>query len=414
MKLLTLFVLCVLTFARAQDTIPGFALHDGDRVVFYGDSITQNGGYTRLVEAYARSRFQAWDLRFYNAGVGGDTTKGGGAGEVGLRLERDVISLKPTVVTIMLGMNDGGYGKLAPATLAGFTERLRAMVVKLQGALPGVRIYLIRTSPFDDIARAPEFNPGYNETLRQLGEAVTAIGREQKLGVIDFGQAVNDGIRAVAKDNRELARQILPDRVHPSPSGHLIMGATLLRAWHAPALVARVQLDAQTGKLVATERTQISALSAAPGKIEWSELDEALPLPLNWTDADTELAQMAGARLESLDEEPLVITGLPAGRYEVRIDDSSIGTFTAVDLAGGVNLALLSTPMRWQAYPVRWGAENGQEVQRIRRGLQFAAGNEASLSAAAEVLAGRDESDQRARSLGIKPKPRHYQVILVP
>ncbi len=414
MKLLTLILLCGLAAARAQETAPGFALHDGDRVVFYGDSITQNGGYTRLVEAYARSRFPAWDLRFYNAGVGGDTTKGGGSGDVGLRLERDVISLKPTVVTIMLGMNDGGYRKLDAATLTGFTERLRAMVVKLKAALPGVRIYLIRTSPFDDLARAPDFDPGYDETLRQLGEAVTAIGREQQLEVIDFGQAVNDGIRAVAKDSRGLARQILPDRVHPGPAGHLIMAATLLRAWHAPALVARVQLDAQAGKLVNAERTQVTALSIAPGKIEWSELDEALSLPLNWTDGDTELAQMAGARLESLDDEPLVITGLPAGRYEVRIDDEQIGTFNAGELAGGVNLARENTPMRWQAFSVRWGAENGHEVQRVRRGLQFAAGSDPGLSAAAEVLAARDESDQRARSAGIKPKPRHYQVIMVP
>ena len=48
-------------------------------------------------------------MRFYNAGVGGDTVRGGGAGPIDVRLERDVIALKPTVVTVMLGMNDGGY-----------------------------------------------------------------------------------------------------------------------------------------------------------------------------------------------------------------------------------------------------------------------------------------------------------------
>jgi hypothetical protein len=35
--------------ARAGTPAP-FALRDGDRVVFYGDSITQDGGYARLVE----------------------------------------------------------------------------------------------------------------------------------------------------------------------------------------------------------------------------------------------------------------------------------------------------------------------------------------------------------------------------
>jgi len=59
--------------ARAADPAAPFALHDGDRVVFYGDSITQDGGYGRFVEEYVRTRYPRWDVRFYNAGVGGDT-----------------------------------------------------------------------------------------------------------------------------------------------------------------------------------------------------------------------------------------------------------------------------------------------------------------------------------------------------
>ena len=53
--------------ASAQD----FALRDGDRVVFYGDSITEAGGYTRAVEAYVATRFPEWTIAFHNAGVGG-------------------------------------------------------------------------------------------------------------------------------------------------------------------------------------------------------------------------------------------------------------------------------------------------------------------------------------------------------
>ena len=146
-------------------------------MVFYGDSITQDGGYASFAEEYCRSRFPTWDLRFYNSGVGGDTVAGGGSGEIGVRLERDVIRLKPTVVTLMLGMNDGGYKKLEPATLARFTDGYRAIVVKLKQALPGVRIYLIRSSPFDDFARPPNFDVGYADVLRQIGDAVAVIGR---------------------------------------------------------------------------------------------------------------------------------------------------------------------------------------------------------------------------------------------
>jgi lysophospholipase L1-like esterase len=92
---------------RAQD---GFALRDGDRVLFYGDSITEQRLYTTFVEEYVTTRFPRLRIRFIPAGWAGDRVSGGAGGCVDERLRRDVIAEKPTVVTIMLGMNDGGYG----------------------------------------------------------------------------------------------------------------------------------------------------------------------------------------------------------------------------------------------------------------------------------------------------------------
>ena len=355
--------------AAPPETPAPFALRDGDRVVFYGDSITQDGAYARFVEEYVRTRFPQWDIRFYNAGVGGDTVKGGGAGPIDVRLERDVIALKPTVVTIMLGMNDGGYKPFDPMTLATFGEGYRAIVARLQQALPGVRLTLIRSSPFDDVARPPQFAPGYDDTLRRLGCYVTTLGAKEKATVVSFRDPVNSGIAAVLKDNPDLARQVVPDRVHPGPAGHLVMGAALLRAWNAPALVARVEIDAATMSVVAAENAEVSGLAGTEGGLSWTELDRALPLPLAFEDGDTELAQKAEADIESLDREPLVVTGLPAGRFELKIDGQSVGTFANAELAKGVNLARYRTPMRWQAYAVKWSVGSGHETQRLRRDI---------------------------------------------
>jgi lysophospholipase L1-like esterase len=412
-------MLCLLAFCGSLSALagghdPAFALHDGDRVVFYGDSITQDGGYARFVEQYARSRFPQWDLRFYNAGVGGDTVNGGMGGDISVRIERDVISLKPTVVTVMLGMNDGGYRKLDPATLARFEKGYRALVARLKGALPGVRLYLIRSSPFDDISRPPGFEPGYDDVLRRLGESVSSIGREQNAAVVDFGGIVDDGIRAVWRENRELARQVLTDRVHPGAAGHIIMGAALLRAWRAPELVARVEIDARAGTVLSAENATVSALAVEGGKVTWSELDRSLPLPLEFGDADTELAEKALADLESLDAEPLVIRGLGHGRYELRIDGQNVGTFSDDDLASGVNLARYNTPMRWQAYRVRWGADSGHQAQRVRRELLVGSADAPGLVAATDALAAREESEQPARSRSAIPKQRQYSVAPVP
>ena len=410
MKRAALLLLLASAPALAAEAPAPFALRDGDRVVFYGDSITQDGAYARFVEEYVRTRFPRWDIRFHNAGVGGDTVKGGGAGPIDVRLERDVIAFKPTVVTIMLGMNDGGYKPFDPMTLATFGEGYRAIVARLQQALPGVRLTFIRSSPFDDVARPPQFLPGYDDALRRLGCYVTTLGAREKATVVDFRDPVNAGIAAVMKDNPDLARQVVPDRVHPGPAGHLVMGATLLRAWSAPALVARVAIDAATKTVAATENAEVSALAATEAGLSWTGLDGALPLPLAFEDGETELAERAGAGIEGLDQQTLVVTGLAAGRHELKIDGQPVGTFTDADLAKGVNLARYRTPMRWQAYAVKWSVGSGHEAQRLRRDMLVDAARNPALEAAAETLGARDEAAQKQRSLDATPKPRRYEL----
>src|SRR5262245_48422298 len=88
----------------AQST---FYLKDGDRVVFYGDSITEQRLYTTFTETYVLTRFPKLKVSFVHSGVGGDRVTGGWAGDIDLRLNRDVFAHQPTVMTIMLGMNDG-------------------------------------------------------------------------------------------------------------------------------------------------------------------------------------------------------------------------------------------------------------------------------------------------------------------
>src|ERR1043166_8801996 len=51
-----------------------FLIHDGDRVVFLGDSITEQRLYTTYIEAYALTRYPKWKLTFRNVGWGGDTS----------------------------------------------------------------------------------------------------------------------------------------------------------------------------------------------------------------------------------------------------------------------------------------------------------------------------------------------------
>src|SRR5579863_7717992 len=97
------FVLISLLAATALLGDDAFYLKSGDRVVFYGDSITDQRLYTTFIETFVVTRFPSLDVTFTHSGWGGDRVDGGGGGPIDLRLERDVFPYRPTVVTIMLG-----------------------------------------------------------------------------------------------------------------------------------------------------------------------------------------------------------------------------------------------------------------------------------------------------------------------
>src|SRR5437773_3538674 len=99
-----------------------FALKDGDRVVFYGDSITEQRLYTTYVEHYVLTHYPDRRVTFINTVWGGDKVSGNDckpcAGVGGLaRIKRDVIDHRPSVVTLLFGMNDGQYRDFDPAIL---------------------------------------------------------------------------------------------------------------------------------------------------------------------------------------------------------------------------------------------------------------------------------------------------------
>ena len=69
LHLLCALIAFVCTTSAQQN---GFYLKDGDRVVFYGDSITEQRYYTTFVETYVVTRWPEQNITFVNAGWGGD------------------------------------------------------------------------------------------------------------------------------------------------------------------------------------------------------------------------------------------------------------------------------------------------------------------------------------------------------
>ena len=330
-----------------------FSLKDGDRVVFYGDSITDQRLYTTFAESYAVTRFPKLNLTFVHSGWGGDRVTGGGGGKIDVRLDRDVIAYKPTVMTIMLGMNDASYTPFKQKIFDTYANGYRHIVEKMKSEVPGVRLTLIVPSPFDDVTRPPSMPGGYNAVLLQYGEFVKKLAGETGATVADLNTSVVSATKRAMELDPKNAPELNHDRVHPGPGGQLLMAAALLKAWNAPAIVTDVRLGIVGSDLkVSAENTQVSGASVKDGVVTWTQLDAALPMPINMKDPLIALAVKSSDILSTLDSEVLKVEGLSAENYALKIDDSSVGTFSRAQLADGVNLATLSTPMLRQAMDV--------------------------------------------------------------
>ena len=329
----------------------GFALHDGDRVVFYGDSITEQQFYATYVEDYVTTRYPGLRVRFSNAGWKSDTVAGGFGGPIDQRLRRDVVARKPSVVTVMLGMNDGHRlawnAPMAAAYETGYAHLLD--VLKLE--LPAARTTLLAPTPFDDTTKPPEYTGGYNAVLLKFGAFVGETAHRRGLPWVDMNTPLTQLLERAKGVDATLATKLIPDRIHPGPAAHWVMARTLLHGWGATPWVSQVVLGWHDGQPSAGEQvhTRVTGLARAGTGLAWTQLDAALPLAFEREDPFVALVLKASDVQQALSRQPLVVNGLPTGSWALAIDGQQIGRFTAAELATGIDLATLKTPMLAQA-----------------------------------------------------------------
>jgi lysophospholipase L1-like esterase len=390
-----------------------FYLRDGDLVVFYGDSITARGEYTTVVEAYVRTRFPRLRVRFVNAGWGGDRVSGGEGGAIDLRLERDVVRYKPTVMTMMLGMNDGSYRAYDADIFNTYASGFRGILDSVKKALPDVRITVIQPSAFDDVTRPPQFEGGYNRVLMRYGQFVRDLGQHQRLIIADANAPLVAVLEKAKAINLELAKEIIPDRVHPSHAGGLLIAEALLKTWNAPATVTAVEINGRTKRVLRSVNTKLSLFNEGSG-LRWTQEDGALPMPIDLNDSVVTLAARSSDVVRALDQQTLKVTGLSAARYTLQIDDEQVGMFSKEELAAGINLAMLPTPMVKQAMNALDLTRKHGLIHFIRwQIIQVPLGKEGFLNAqaAAAALDRLEEEEIERQRATAQPKTRHYRLI---
>jgi lysophospholipase L1-like esterase len=245
MKRISTWVCLLLVFgalpALRADDQSQFFFHDGDRIVFLGDSITEQYQYSTDIELYLTTRFPKWRLTFLNAGISGDTAAGAAS-----RFTRHVLAEKPTAVTIDFGMNDGGYGLFIPYKQANFVKNTERMLQ--EAAKAEVRVALVSPNAVDRRI-PPKANQGpdhfkiYLETQQQFYAPLRDLAARYGVPFVDQYAITRAGLEKMEADHADTVKPF-PDGVHTSAAGGLFMAHTILVGLHDQAARGRMSSTA--------------------------------------------------------------------------------------------------------------------------------------------------------------------------
>jgi len=164
---------------------------DQGAVVFFGDSITQGWG-TDFKKAFD-------GMKLANRGIGGDTTRG-----MLIRLQEDVLSLRPKAVVLLMGTND--IEVEVPVDAIG--RNFQKIVAALKAHDPKMPVVVCRIFPSSATKKRPK------ETILAVNELfAAAVKGDPQFTVVDtyalFANAEGDALP-----------NLFPDLLHLNAAGY--------------------------------------------------------------------------------------------------------------------------------------------------------------------------------------------------
>ncbi len=228
-------------------------------VLFSGDSITDGNrgksmdcnhimghGYQYIVASRLALDNAENMPKFINRGYSGENAEG-----LLEKWQADVIDNKPTVLSILVGVNDGGYGyfdKIPPSEAANRHEtNLRSILETTRKELGDIKIvvcepfyfpldksdYSYRNTPHVDGVEAPFKRPDSNDpedSVAYRDETNRLIRAATKKLADEFG-CVFVPLYDKIKENAERSRMeyFIWDGTHPSIAGHMIIAEEWLK-----------------------------------------------------------------------------------------------------------------------------------------------------------------------------------------
>ena len=411
-------------------------LKDGDTLVFLGDSITHQCLYTQYVEDFFYTRYPKMRIHFHNAGVGGDRAK-----DALTRFDEDVAPYKPKYVTILLGMNDGGYKDFDKAVFDTYQQDMTTVLEKIAAlgatAIPMTPTMLdARAKRISGKTQEPR-DTYYNGVLALYGTWLREQAEVRGLGFVDMWSPLNNLTMEARKKTPNFT--MIRDGVHPEAAGQAVMAAAILNDIVPKTAVSQIIIDEKAGKLAATATGgKIADFQAGDG-VSFTFTAEHLPWVLPPEAAEGFKLTHAGHRNSN---ERITVRGLKPGKYALKIDGQQVGAYASNQFAAGVELeendktpqyqqalkvALLNKERNDVAYhPLRdqYGqlkgkrrdlakAEAAKDPELAAKKAEYEQWYTAQKAKVAELLAKAKSFEDQIYQAN-QPQPRKYELTLVP
>jgi isoamyl acetate esterase len=201
-----------------------FITQQKKKIIFFGDSITQagvnpNGYVTRIAELIAKEGLKS-NYELVGAGIGGNKIY-----DLFLRMEEDVISRKPDIVVIYVGVNDvwhkTSHGTGTDADK--FEKFYNAVINRLTSN--GIRVVLVTPAV---IGERTDFSNAQDGDLNHYSNIIRTIAVQRKLPLVDLRDAFLSYNKQNNPDNKE-SGILTTDRVHLNDKGNQLVAEEMWR-----------------------------------------------------------------------------------------------------------------------------------------------------------------------------------------
>ena len=205
-------------------------IKSNDHILFQGDSITNafrmpnelnnayqmGAGYAMIVAAQLLAARPGDKLQFTNRGVCGEGITG-----LQQRWQADCIELRPTVVSILVGVNDAQVMQCQPKTsLQEYEGGYRDLLSLTRAALPEVRLVLCE--PF--ALHVGDVRADRLEDVAARGVIVRRLANEFTTVLVPLQRVFADALQLAPAEYWSY------DGIHPNAQGHWLITQAWLRA----------------------------------------------------------------------------------------------------------------------------------------------------------------------------------------